>query len=246
MKTGYPSHMSIADLSNSINSTHSHINIKEFCILLLRACSLKWSDFKVGNSQIFFRKDKIEMCLAKLRNSKEVQERIDLLITLRKRFKKAIKCALGCARFYTVIGKRSRENDMELDMESEATPRKKIRRNKNCAQSLPTATEVTADFVNLDEFSTTLPGTSKHTWTTIAIQSCDSTVEDQLRTLLRQAEDKNKILSVDYLQLQKQNVQLSTKLQKLEKENEKLICENKKFRKDFQYISLEHDYQLPQ
>lgn len=65
------------------------------------------------------------------------------------------------------------------------------------------------------------------------------TPEDQLRTLLQQAEKKNKALSEDYIKLQKQNVELLTRLEKVEKEK-------KKFRKTVSYTTLEHSYHLPQ
>lgn len=85
--------------------------------------------------------------------------------------------------------------------------------------------------------------TSSHL-TTITIQSDENlSTENMLRKLLREEKKKNELLSEDYCQLQKQNVELLTKLQKTEKVNEKLVVENRYFRKAYSYISREHDYQ---
>lgn len=146
MRLGFPSHMSIAEplnmfKSNSEFEVYTHTNKKQFCTILLRACYLKWTDFKLGNTQIFFRKNKIDFFSEKLKEDPiKIKERIDQLILLRKK----LKVAIMFARFYAIIckGRRKESNDCVNEIQSEEhviIPRKKMRLNKNSSQSRPSS-----------------------------------------------------------------------------------------------------------
>lgn len=115
MKAGFPSHMSIAEVLNMFKSSSefqhvSYENQKFFCTILLRACCLKWIDFKLGNTQIFFRKGKIQKFYEKLKQDpKRIKVHIDQLIQLRKKLRVAIIIARFCA---VGIVHRKKSNDL--------------------------------------------------------------------------------------------------------------------------------------
>lgn len=110
VKTGYPSHMSIADLCQKFVSKKGFKeyicnNQKDFCSILLRACGLQWNYFKIGNTKVFFRDGKIELLTEKLESdADQILFRINKLKMLRSKFYFAILIARIAARFL-VMGK---------------------------------------------------------------------------------------------------------------------------------------------
>lgn len=142
MKIGFPSHMSISNLfdmfkSNTEFTDYTSKNPKEFCKILLRSCGFNWKDFKLVNTQIFFRSGKLETLSKKLEeNPKILKQRLDKLKILRKKFKMAIISARFC-----VIGKGRCKNSIDflnkVQPEEANIPRKKIKLNKKSSQLLP-------------------------------------------------------------------------------------------------------------
>lgn len=142
MKAGFPSHLSIAEVLNKFKSCSefqhvSYKNQKDFCTILLRACCLKWIDFKLGNTQIFFRKGKIQKFYEKLKQDpKKIKEHIDQLILLRKKFRVAIIFARFCA-IGIVCRKKSNELMNEVQSEEHVDiPAKKFTPNKKSKKKL--------------------------------------------------------------------------------------------------------------
>lgn len=156
MRVGFPSHFSIAEIFNMFKenlefkdyiSTHP----RNFCNLLLQSCGLKWKDFKLGNTQIFFRSGKFELLSEKLKeDSKLIKQGLDkqktLKLKLRKKFKAAILATIISARL-CVKSRCEKSNDISIEMQPEQTvgiPKKKIRLSKlsqRTSNSASTSTE---------------------------------------------------------------------------------------------------------
>lgn len=101
MRIGFPTHMSILELIDKFKLEFQEYtsiisNPKEFCNRLLRSYGLVWKDFKIGNTKIFFRKQKQEMLAKKIESDdlKTIRKRFEKLSSLRIKFKKAIALAL--------------------------------------------------------------------------------------------------------------------------------------------------------
>lgn len=149
MRIGFPSHMSIEELFNMFKSNvefekYTFPNSKEFCNQLLRSCGLKWKDFKLGNTQVFFRTGKLEILSGKINNDMKIIKRhIEKLKLLRKKLKKAIIVARFC-----VIGRGHRKKGIELanderHEEQINNPGKKRKLNKKSSRLAQTLTEHT-------------------------------------------------------------------------------------------------------
>lgn len=143
MRIGFPTHMSIADIidkSKSVFENYTSTNPKDFCNVLLRSCNLKWKDFKLGHTQVFFRSGKWELFSAKLKDDTEViKQRIDKLKLLRKKLKVAIVFARFC-----VIGKSLNKKSVVVINETQPEeqvdiPRKKMKLEKQCKKVSSTA-----------------------------------------------------------------------------------------------------------
>lgn len=231
MKIGFPSNMSISNLFNNIMSKsqfmkYTSFSPKEFCNILLRSCSLKWTEFKLGNTQIFFRNGKLEILSEKLREDpKVIIQRLDKLMLLRRKLKTAILVAIISSRFLGFVKGHCEEqvyvniNEEQLEvpvpripgeqLDVPIIPKKRMKNNEKCVESICSLTTITIPS-NVDQ---------------------SISIENQLRKLLREEREKNKVLSTEYLQLQKQNVVLQTELQSIKRENVKLIEVNKKLAK---------------
>lgn len=121
-------------------------NPKEFCNRLLRSYGLVWKDFKIGNTKIFFRKEKQEMLVKKIESDdlKTVKERFEKLNSLRIKFKKAIAFVLILARFWTMGSngerlnekqlRRQREEQINVSRELEVKKRKIIKKSNTPTQ----------------------------------------------------------------------------------------------------------------
>lgn len=137
MKQGFPDHMNIIDLLDLYDEFKQHrnntnTNQKEFCSKLLRACDLKWCDFKIGSTQIFFRKGKFELLAENLKSGpKEVLLRLDKQDGLRKKLKIHMIILLVIAKFLTIVKKNQNNIDTELHVvSSTAAEVKKVSRIK--------------------------------------------------------------------------------------------------------------------
>lgn len=104
MKTGFPSHLSIADLFHKFKSDPAYLKFtstdqKDFSNKLLRSCGLRWKDFKLGNTKIFFRKTKFDILSEKLKeDSQTIINRLYKLKLLRRRWHVAIIVARFCCK----------------------------------------------------------------------------------------------------------------------------------------------------
>lgn len=73
MRAGFPSYLDINEFfeqfkfTSIISSTNRKASRKEICGELIRSCGLKWSEFKIGNTKIFFRNGKQEVVTEKLK-----------------------------------------------------------------------------------------------------------------------------------------------------------------------------------
>lgn len=143
MRVGFPCHMSIADLFNTFKSNlkfegYCSTNPKKISNILLRSCGLKWKDFKLGNTQIFFRSGKLEILSEKLKeDSQLIIQRLEKLKLLRKK----LKVAIIFARFCTMSKRRCKEqinivNEMQTEAQTDI-PRKKVKLDKKSGQIMP-------------------------------------------------------------------------------------------------------------
>lgn len=76
MRIGFPSHMDINDFLNTFEQHLEYCkaisnNRKDICSELLRSCGLRWKDFKIGNTKIFFRIGKRDVITEKLKGDLE-------------------------------------------------------------------------------------------------------------------------------------------------------------------------------
>lgn len=102
MQTGFPSHMKIADIFTVIKQNldmykYACKNQKQFCNALLRSCGLKWRDFKIGSSKVFFRNGKLDMLTEKLKDDFPIIiDRFNKIKLLRIKWKVAIMVSIFC------------------------------------------------------------------------------------------------------------------------------------------------------
>lgn len=87
MRIGFPTNMEISDVldkfEKSLNYCESNYNRKTICSELIRSCGLRWKDFKLGNTKVFFRNGKIDVVSEKLEGD------LQLIINQQKKLKKA-------------------------------------------------------------------------------------------------------------------------------------------------------------
>lgn len=148
MRIGFPSHISIVTLFNMFKSKsefteYTHKNPKEFCNMLIRSCGLMWKDFKLGNTQIFFRSEKLEILSEKLKEDAEViKYRLEKCKLLRKKFRAAIIFARSCAIFhakFSAISQRHRKRPTDLpnEVQMNEPKKKKLTRKPNKYHTQP-------------------------------------------------------------------------------------------------------------
>lgn len=85
MRKGFPSHLEINLIfdifkQNLDNDEHS-CSRKDICSSLIRSCGLKWRDFKIGHTKIFFRNGKLDSFNEKLKGD------LQLIINHHKKLK---------------------------------------------------------------------------------------------------------------------------------------------------------------
>lgn len=100
---GFPSHMNIDEVYNKFIQNPQFLyyasnSQKDFCGTLIRACNLKWTDLRFGNSNIFFRKGKCEIFTQNLEESLHlVIGRFKKLYQLRAKWRFLIMIARFCS-----------------------------------------------------------------------------------------------------------------------------------------------------
>lgn len=138
MRIGFPSHISITKLFDMFKlklefESYTTYSPKYFCSILIRSCGLKWTDFKLGNTQIFFRRGKLDILSEKIKEDAIIiKKRLDKLKLLRRKLKAAIIFARFC-----VIGKERRKilnNTINEVQPQEHIPRKKFKQNKKSSK----------------------------------------------------------------------------------------------------------------
>lgn len=162
MRVGFPSHFSIARLFDMFESNSDFKeytkNPKDFCKLLLQSCGLKLNQFKLGNTQIFFRSGKLMLLSEKLKDEpKIIKERLDKHIYLRRKFKAVILAARLCVKG-RCIQPNNLVNEIHPENASEKTktviPQKKLKLSKSSSkgrqQIEPVSTGTTGSMVFLD------------------------------------------------------------------------------------------------
>lgn len=133
MRSGFPSHMNTSDLFNvlKMNSEFSeHVSKdlskdqKEFWSAIVRSCGLKWNDFKLRNSKIFFRRGKHEILKEKIENDLQtIINRYRLLKMLRRKWRILIVFARQYFRFAHFLKLRQFELGIEPCLNTAAQPR---------------------------------------------------------------------------------------------------------------------------
>lgn len=150
MRVGFPSHFSIAGLFNMFESNPDFKeytkNSKDFCKLLLQSCGLKLNQFKLGNTQIFFRSGKLALLTESLKDEpKIIKQRLDKHILLRRKFKAAVLVARFCVK-----GRCTQPNNLVNENHPEVViPRKKRKFNKDKQHIQPASTTSTGSMVFL-------------------------------------------------------------------------------------------------
>lgn len=262
MKTGFPSHMAINDLldlfkQNAEYCGHTLNDRKEICSELIRACGLKWRDFKLGNTKIFFRDGKLDILTEKLKcDLSLVIERHKKLKYLREKWRTI------ATRLYSIWKTRSIQNHSIIITENAAEKERTIEdlsigeaNDKVCPKrsrkrKLESTYTNKISAVETSQQRTFI--TKISTRTTIAIPSTSEmvpkyvTIEERLRELLRQEKKKNLDLHSDYGKLQRKNLELMAKLNNEQQENNRLVEENKKLNIAIETIrnnvSSDHNY----
>lgn len=77
MRIGYPDQINIDELLNRFKesselSSHITKNQKHFFNTLLRSCGLRFMDFRIGNTNIFFRNGKINLLMEKINDDVDI------------------------------------------------------------------------------------------------------------------------------------------------------------------------------
>lgn len=137
MKIGFPSHMTIEELINMFKLNSDFMDYttkspKEFCNMLLRSCGLLWKEFKLGNTQIFFRKGKLELFSERLKDGpKTIKQRLDKQKRLRNKFKIAIfKVIMNVQHKKMLVKQNDLRNEKKSNEKKSAFktgPRKKMK-----------------------------------------------------------------------------------------------------------------------
>lgn len=241
MRNGFPSYLDINDTFNIFKpyleySENSSINQKVVCSEIIRSCGLKWKDFKLGNTKIFFRKEKLNIVMEKIQTGdlQQIINRYKKLRMLRGKWRVLIAITRLCS-----IWKQKIDDNIENTVIAETVQSSSILLEKSKKRKLD---------------SKSITGTSSSSThstqilqrTTITIPSNDSNVEDQLRVLLRQEREKNIQLNNDYRKLQKRNLDLMENLNSIKTDKEKLVLENQKLQKAIErsceHILTDHNY----
>lgn len=91
MRSGYPVHMKIEDLLNQckkmLKLSKSVENQKEFCSTILRSCGLRWKDFRIGNRNVFFRSEKMDIITENMKDEVKVQSQFMRLNFIRAKWR---------------------------------------------------------------------------------------------------------------------------------------------------------------
>lgn len=244
MKIGFPSHMSITNLFDMFKSKPEFsecINLnqkQQFCNLLLRSCGLKVNNFKFGNTQIFFRKGKLDVLTEKLKDDPHViKTRLDKTKVLLSKWRLAIIisrfCAIGKKRRIENNKTNARTTDARNAVNEIEVPRKKTKTSDNTISSTI--------------HSEAKQGEPLRRIVVSNISTTENLAENQLRNLLRKEREKNLSLSSDYRELQRKNLELVKSVKSMKKEIDRLTEENQVLRNTaktyFQEtISCEHNY----
>lgn len=146
MRAGYPSHWCIAELFNKFEKNpefkdYTSTNPKDFCHLLLQSCGLKWKDYKLGHSQIFFRTGKFELLYEQLKEDTEIIKQRLMKLRLRKKFRAAILATIISIRL-CIKARCEKSNAFLNEMQTEEIvdmPRKRIKLSRSIKQR-PTCT----------------------------------------------------------------------------------------------------------
>lgn len=77
MRAGFPDQFDINDFliifkARIDNFEQYSNNLKDLCSQLVRSCGLKWKDFKLGNTKIFFRNSKLKVLADKLNGDVQI------------------------------------------------------------------------------------------------------------------------------------------------------------------------------
>lgn len=251
MRTGFPSYLDIADIFDLFKqsleqSEHTLINRKYICSELIRACGLRWKDFKLGNTKIFFRNGKLDVLTEKLKGDLNfIINRHKKLKLLRAKWRIVIIVTRLCSiwknrsirngSIVLIENASVEEHGMErLDVDK-ACPKisREIKSNTNLKNKPAGKSNAIA---GVKSFQRMLSATQITNRSTIAIHSTSEIAlrhvgtGERLRNLLRQEKEENAELHNDYRKLQKRNLDLMEKLNDVQCENDRLVGENKKLK----------------
>lgn len=218
MQTGFPDYMQIRDLLIKFKQNLEDINNQKqlmTCNSLLRACGLKWQDFKCTDKSVFFRNGKIDILNEKLNGDLQIVfNDLKKLQILRLKWRKVIMVTMFCSNFYS----RKKRKQREIQ-------------NENCvAHGVDIENQIIKPIIKQKRKSHNIrqkDRTKPYEKNTITIPSIPDNIENQLRTLLRQEREKNCQLNSDYRILQKKNLELMSMVNSLKKENQELIQHKK-------------------
>lgn len=231
MRTGFPSHMNIDDLINQFKqnqefSNDASRNQKKVCGILLRSCGLKWNEFRISNTHVFFRDGKLDIVTEKLKDE------LQIIINRYKKFKllraKWQIIILYVRRFcneFSTIRKTQRVEECVNSTINLPNPRPNQCDNQSTAKrrKLNITACQKSNKSTVRRKTITIPSNENRTPETM-------TTENNLRYLLRQEREKNVQLNSDFRKLQEKNLNLTVNLDNVRKDNQRLVGENELLR----------------